>query len=103
MPKSPNSHRQNITMPVHGKQRKTANRRGYDATWQKLRLIVLADEPLCRSCKKEDRLIEAREVDHIIPMSNGGARLDRNNLQSLCKSCHSKKTANEDGGFGGNT
>ena len=43
----------------------------------------------------------ATDVDHIVP-HRGDARLlyDENNLQSLCKSCHSRKTATEDGGFG---
>lgn len=50
------------------------------------------EDPLCRECRKYDRLTEATEVDHIIPMSQGGQPLDRNNLQGLCASCHGKKS-----------
>lgn len=43
----------------------------------------------------------ATEVDHIIP-HRGDQQLfwDTNNWQGLCKPCHSRKTAQEDGGFG---
>ena len=38
----------------------------------------------------------ATEVDHIQPLSRGGGH-EWDNLQALCKSCHSKKTARETG------
>jgi 5-methylcytosine-specific restriction protein A len=34
-------------------------------------------------------------VDHIKPVSIGGSRLEQSNLQTLCNSCHNKKSANE--------
>ncbi len=71
--------------------RESAARRGYDRTWQRLRLLVLRGEPLCRQCGKA-----ASQVDHITPIRKGGARLDPVNLQPLCHSCHSRKTASED-------
>ena len=64
----------------------------------------LADEPLCRECSRLGKLTPAAEVDHIVRISDGGARLDDANLQSLCKSCHSRKTLAENKGlmfFGG--
>ncbi|RKL63248.1 hypothetical protein DXT63_07535 [Thermoanaerobacteraceae bacterium SP2] len=33
----------------------------------------------------------------MVPIKEGGAALDINNLQSLCKCCHDSKTAREDG------
>lgn len=39
----------------------------------------------------------ATEVDHKVTIAAGGARLEDSNLQSLCKSCHSRKTALEGG------
>jgi len=80
-------------------RRGTSNERGYNATWRRLRRMVLNREPLCRECLKEGRLTPATEVDHIVPLSQGGTN-DLENLQPLCHSCHSRKTAKEDGGFG---
>lgn len=65
----------------------------YDsAAWKRARASHLQSEPLCRSCRKAGRLVEAQVVDHIIPVRDGGAELDDINLQSLCKSCHNSKT-----------
>ena len=41
----------------------------------------------CRECGKAARL----EVDHVIPLHKGGTNLD-DNLQSLCRKCHRRKT-----------
>ena len=52
-------------------------------------------------CEREGRLTSATEADYI-KAHKGNRKLswDRKNWQSLCKSCHSTKTASEDGGFG---
>lgn len=44
-------------------------------------------------------VVQATDVDHIVPREQGGSD-QWSNLQALCHSCHSKKTATEDGGFG---
>lgn len=76
-------------------QRPSAAARGYDYQWQIRRQYVLDRDPVCRICGTSP----SEEVDHIIPRARGGS--DRSeNLQGLCKSCHSRKTASEDGGFG---
>lgn len=74
-----------------GELRGSAAKRGYDRTWQRLRLAHLGRQPLCVRCAKP-----AKHVDHIQPIAKGGPRLDPANLQSLCHSCHSRKTATED-------
>lgn len=66
--------------------------RDYDAGWQALRARVLAEEPCCRLCGAP-----SVDVDHIDPTRAGPRRRDRDNLQALCRSCHSKKTAREQG------
>lgn len=63
-----------------------------NAAWRRLRAQVLADEPLCRRCAEQGRLVPATDVDHIDSDSGNN---QRENLQSLCHSCHSIKT-NED-------
>lgn len=42
----------------------------------------------CSICGSEDRL----EIDHIVPVSQGGSSA-RGNLQALCQSCNRKKGA----------
>jgi 5-methylcytosine-specific restriction protein A len=55
--------------------------------------MVLAEEPLCRKCLESGQVAAAIDVDHIIPLRRRpDLRLDRSNLQSLCKSHHSQKT-----------
>ncbi len=68
--------------------------RDYGAAWRAIRERVLAKEPACRHCGDP-----AVEVDHLVPLRLGGTH-DRSNLQALCRSCHSAKTASENG-FGG--
>lgn len=64
--------------------------RGYPPGWEKLRLRILARDPLCRAmCGAL-----SSEADHIRPLERGGSNRD-DNLQGLCKSCHSRKTVLE--------
>jgi 5-methylcytosine-specific restriction protein A len=79
--------------------RGTSSQRGYDADWRRMRLVVLREEPVCRICRRA----LSGEADHIIPIAAGGGRLDRKNLQGLCKPCHSRKTATEDSKFAART
>jgi 5-methylcytosine-specific restriction protein A len=70
--------------------------RFYDlAVWHKARRIQLADEPLCRLCTAAERTVPATDVDHIKPISQGGAALDPENFRSLCRPCHSTVTARQ--------
>jgi len=71
-------------------QRGTATQRGYNAHWRRVRAAVLADEPLCRRCREAGRVTPAAEVHH----RDGNAHnLARDNLEPLCRSCHSRESA----------
>jgi 5-methylcytosine-specific restriction protein A len=70
--------------------RGSSTARGYGSDWQRLRLWFLCRNPLCKHCGKP-----AEDIDHIRPLRAGGARLDQANLQSLCRACHTKKTAED--------
>jgi 5-methylcytosine-specific restriction protein A len=63
--------------------------------WRNLRKQQINRQPLCEMCLKEGRYEKATAVDHITEIRKGGARLDIENLQSLCWSCHSRKTRSE--------
>ena len=67
-----------------------------------LRSAQLLREPFCRECAKQyppgdpRHRTRATVVDHIQPHRGNWTRfIDRDNLQSLCKSCHDRKTALE--------
>ena len=63
--------------------------------WATLRAYVLSMQPLCESCMdNDDRPVMATEVDHV---DGNPANNCHNNLASLCKSCHSRKTNAEMG------
>lgn len=85
---------------IQDRERDTAAERGYDASWKRLRDQYIAEYPLCAECERHGRVTPAQCVDHIRPINRGGERLDPDNLQSLCHTCHSRKTVREDGGFG---
>lgn len=60
--------------------------------WMKVRKAIFSrDLVLCQSCLAAGRYSVAEEIDHIIPLSQGGTD-DESNLQALCKACHKAKT-----------
>jgi 5-methylcytosine-specific restriction endonuclease McrA len=67
--------------------------RFYDSgTWKDIRRRQLARVPLCQGCPGT---VPAVEVDHVVPLSQGGSKRDPANLQSLCRACHATKTSEE--------
>jgi len=77
-------------------KRKDAVKRGYNKTWERLRAWYLAGNPLCDICNAEGRITIANEVHHKIKIKDRpDLRLDTDNLQALCKPCHSRHHANE--------
>lgn len=77
----------------YDQQRGSARERGYTWQWEKVRAMHLRNEPFCRRCNStgggdDGGLL----VDHIVPIADGGAVLDDNNLQTLCVRCHAVKT-----------
>lgn len=80
--------------------RLSSTQRGYGADWQRVRRLVLADEPLCRFCVEAGRTTAATEVDHIAPFDgkDDPRRLDPANLRALCRPCHMARTARQANG-----
>ena len=81
--------------------RASSSERGYSAAWQKARRAFLSKHPLCAEHERRGELRPATVVDHVVP-HRGDKTLfwTRTNWQPLCKPCHDRKTATEDGGFG---
>tara|TARA_Y100001973_G_C5109930_1_gene287149 strand:+ start:576 stop:920 length:345 start_codon:yes stop_codon:yes gene_type:complete len=63
--------------------------------WRALRNYFIQKNPLCAQCKRDGKVKGAQCVDHIKPISMGGSMIDQKNLQSLCNSCHAKKSGRE--------
>ena len=78
------------------RSRGSAADRGYDAFWRRRRLVVLARDPVCKHSGCNQR---STQVDHVVPRRRGGTD-DLENLQALCSTHHSMKTAELDGGWG---
>jgi 5-methylcytosine-specific restriction endonuclease McrA len=59
--------------------------------WREARLLSIALHAYrCAHCgDRPGRLF----VDHIVELRDGGDRLNQDNLEPLCGSCHMKKTA----------
>jgi len=88
------------------RRRGTAASRGYDHRWQRARLAYLAARSYrCAGyavAPGATCLTPASVVDHIVPHRGDSALFwAETNWQPLCKRCHDRKTATEDGGFRG--
>lgn len=74
--------------------RLSAQERGYDGRWQRVRAQYIAAHPLCMDCEKQGRTTPAVDVHHIEKISDAPERrLDAANLMALCRACHNQRTA----------
>ena len=86
-------------------QRGNFRERGYRAGWDQAAAAFKREFPMCGQrpggekpvgsrCFDEGKATPAYAVDHIRPHRGDAALFwDRANLQSLCRSCHARKTA----------
>jgi len=82
------------TMPKHTRQHD--NTAFYHSkAWRMTRKFYIKDNPLCEMCKRKGKTTAAQMVDHIKQISLGNSMLHHSNLQSLCNSCHAKKSSYE--------
>jgi 5-methylcytosine-specific restriction endonuclease McrA len=73
----------------HERRRGSSVARGYDHEYRKVRAEVLErDGWMCHWCGEP-----ANTVDHVVPLAQGGARLDEDNLVAACRSCNSGRAA----------
>lgn len=65
--------------------------------WRRLRAWKFACNPLCEMCLKENKIVPAEDIHHIVSFMSTDDRVQRNflaynydNLMSLCKQCHQR-------------
>lgn len=82
--------------------RKYDNKDYHTTAWRKLRAAHIEVNPLCVTCKKENRITPAQVVDHKINVASGRSQEERDslmwnpdNLQSLCNYHHNQKSGKE--------
>lgn len=66
----------------------------HSTQWTKTRKAKLMQSPLCEVCAKQGTMTIADMVHHIIELRSPNGwehRLDMNNLESICYSCHNKE------------
>tara|TARA_R100001594_G_scaffold94682_2_gene128958 strand:+ start:19739 stop:20089 length:351 start_codon:yes stop_codon:yes gene_type:complete len=63
--------------------------------WRSLRRYKIQLNPVCEECERKGLIEPGKEIDHIIAIKDGGSRLSLHNLQTLCRGCHSSKSAKE--------
>jgi len=85
---------------THERDRTAAGFYSKDVRWLDVRKKKLNNNPFCEECVNHGKFREATTVDHIKPIRHGGDRYAWDNLQSLCTSCHSRKSAREGSRWG---
>ena len=71
-------------------------RKAYNNTaWRKLREVYIHEHPLCERCLQTGKITPAEDIHHKkSPFKNGEINyyllLDKENLMSVCKQCHSE-------------
>ena len=102
---------QTMPCPRHSRRRteqKSFRERGYSSRWTRLSRQHLARFPCCGDrapgapettdsiCRAEGRVVQANVTDHIAPHRGDHALMwSPLNHQSLCFSCHGKKSRRE--------
>jgi Restriction endonuclease len=78
-----------------GRQRGSSTARGYGAAWRRLRAELIGKWVaeygyVCPGWQRPSHTARELTLDHVIPLSKGGAS-HPDNLRVLCKSCNSAK------------
>ncbi len=89
-------HKSLVSKNYNKYERDPESNKRYGRAWKRIRDRYIKAHPLCEECEKQDRFIPAKEVHHILPVNQGGTH-ERENLMSLCRSCHNKIHINEIG------
>lgn len=103
MPTKPKRHKPITAAPTTTVERRRASSRQHGREWLRISRAHLMRHPLCADPfgihAAQGTEAPATEVDHIVPLARGGTH-HASNLQSCCRSCHSRKSVLCDGALG---
>jgi len=91
-------HKRKSWMPKkeEGQTRQYDNTAFYQSKqWRMTRNYYIKRNPLCEQCLRDNKTTSGQCVDHIKQVTKGGSKFDESNLQTLCNSCHAKKSGQE--------
>lgn len=81
--------------PTYDERRGTSAERGYDGAWVKFRKYIISIRPpVCVWAGCGHAGVDGdgtMHLDHIVPLTEGGARLDPDNVRWLCHHHHSQR------------
>ena len=96
MPSKPTKIQRAYMPVVKPFERANSNYSFYNSwAWRKVSKLFLLENPLCLHCQAIGIDTPAKVTDHITPINKGGDKLEQNNFQPLCESCHNKKSSSE--------
>jgi hypothetical protein len=75
-----------VLRPARAPGEEGQGERGYGGSWDAARAMFMRSNPLCHDCGRAATL-----VHHVVPISEGGPRLDMDGLMSLCVPCHGRR------------
>jgi 5-methylcytosine-specific restriction enzyme A len=88
-------HRKPIERERSARRRKATSGVYKTKLWHHRRLQVLSRDPICADGRVCGHNRLSTEVDHVIPLEQGGAPYAMDNLRGTCTDCHQAKTAQE--------
>lgn len=82
--------------------RKLRQKAYQNTTWRKLRDTYMKQHPICEECLKSGKITPATDIHHKKSPFRGGEvnymlLWDYDNLQALCKECHGRLHAEQQG------
>lgn len=75
---------------------RSTTERGYGYDWQRFRLTILQERPLCEDQPDHhpEQIRPSVEVHHLVKIKHDPTlRLDPENVLALCPACHDRRTA----------
>ncbi|MCR5510370.1 MAG: HNH endonuclease [Lachnospiraceae bacterium] len=82
-------HQKEMNRQYEKYDRNPLTKKRYSGAWVRIRKQYAEAHPFCEICFENGIITPVEHVHHKLPLNEGGTN-DFDNLQSLCKSCHSR-------------